>query len=130
MVFQGDDLHMSFGCMGANMQPQGQVQILLNVIDRGMNPQEAIDASRVRVLGGNRISVNLHFHLTSSPALLHLDIRLFRAKTLQPIACSPTTFCTVSWEVLKRSQSIQRLVHSAVAPIRGWMAWPLVIEYC
>jgi len=47
--------------MSANMQPQGQVQILLNVIDRGMNPQEAIDASRVRVLGGNRISVESTF---------------------------------------------------------------------
>jgi gamma-glutamyltranspeptidase/glutathione hydrolase len=61
MVFQGGDLHMTFGCMGANMQPQGQVQILLNMIDRGMNPQQAIDASRVRVLGGNRISVESTF---------------------------------------------------------------------
>jgi gamma-glutamyltranspeptidase / glutathione hydrolase len=61
MVFEGENLHMTFGCMGANMQPQGQVQILLNVIDRGMNPQEAIDASRVRVLGGNRISVEPTF---------------------------------------------------------------------
>jgi gamma-glutamyltranspeptidase/glutathione hydrolase len=61
MVFQGDDLQMTFGCMGANMQPQGQIQILLNAIDRGMNPQEAIDAPRVRVLGGNRISVEPSF---------------------------------------------------------------------
>jgi gamma-glutamyltranspeptidase/glutathione hydrolase len=61
MVFQDDELRMTFGCMGANMQPQGQVQILLNAIDRGMNPQEAIDASRVRVLGGNRISVESTF---------------------------------------------------------------------
>jgi gamma-glutamyltranspeptidase/glutathione hydrolase len=58
MVFQGDDLRMSFGCMGANMQPQGQVHILLNMIDRGMNPQQAIDAPRVRVLDGCRISVD------------------------------------------------------------------------
>lgn len=61
MLFKGDDLVMSFGCMGANMQPQGQVQILLNMIDRGMNPQEAIDAPRVRVLGGNRISLEATF---------------------------------------------------------------------
>jgi gamma-glutamyltranspeptidase/glutathione hydrolase len=61
MVFQGDNLRMSFGCMGANMQPQGQVQILLNMIDRGMNPQQAIDASRVRVLDGCRISVEPTF---------------------------------------------------------------------
>ena len=37
------------------------MQILLNTIDRGMNPQEAIDAPRVRVLGGNRISVESTF---------------------------------------------------------------------
>jgi gamma-glutamyltranspeptidase/glutathione hydrolase len=61
MVFQDDRLHMSFGCMGANMQPQGQVQILVNMIDRKMNPQEAIDAPRVRVLGGNRVSVESTF---------------------------------------------------------------------
>jgi gamma-glutamyltranspeptidase/glutathione hydrolase len=31
------------------------------MIDRGMNPQQAIDGSRVRVLGGNRISVESTF---------------------------------------------------------------------
>ena len=61
MLFQGDNLRMSFGCMGANMQPQGQVQILLNMIDRGMNPQQAIDAPRVRVLDGRRIAVESTF---------------------------------------------------------------------
>jgi gamma-glutamyltranspeptidase / glutathione hydrolase len=61
MVFHGNDLQMTFGCMGANMQPQGQVQILVNIVDRGMNPQQAIDASRVRALGGNRISVESTF---------------------------------------------------------------------
>jgi gamma-glutamyltranspeptidase/glutathione hydrolase len=53
-------LKMSFGCMGGNMQPQGQTQILLNLIDRGMNLQQALDAPRVRFLDGRRISIERH----------------------------------------------------------------------
>src|SRR5208337_3931148 len=53
-------LEMSFGCMGANMQPQGQVQILVNLIDRGFDLQQALDAPRVRALDGRRIFVERH----------------------------------------------------------------------
>ncbi len=42
---------MSFGVMGGSMQPQGHVQIIMNMVDFGMNLQEAGDAPRIRIEG-------------------------------------------------------------------------------
>ena len=37
---------MSFGVMGAHYQPMGHVQIMMNMIDYGMDVQQAIDCPR------------------------------------------------------------------------------------
>lgn len=42
---------ISYGVMGGAMQPQGHVQILVNMVDFGMNLQEAGDAARWQHLG-------------------------------------------------------------------------------
>lgn len=48
---------LSFGVMGGPMQPQGQVQVLLNLLHFGMDVQEAIEAPRFRHLDGRRVAV-------------------------------------------------------------------------
>ncbi|MDE2148972.1 MAG: gamma-glutamyltransferase [Gammaproteobacteria bacterium] len=42
---------LAFGLMGGDMQPQGHVQVLTNIIDFGLNVQEAGDAARWRHYG-------------------------------------------------------------------------------
>ncbi|MEL6708248.1 MAG: gamma-glutamyltransferase [Pseudomonadota bacterium] len=45
---------MTLGLMGGGMQPQGHVQVLINIADYGMNVQEAGDAARLNHTGGRQ----------------------------------------------------------------------------
>jgi gamma-glutamyltranspeptidase/glutathione hydrolase len=44
---------LSFGVMGGSMQPQAHAQIIVNLVDFGMNLQEAGDAARMRHSGSS-----------------------------------------------------------------------------
>ncbi len=48
-VTRAGKAQMSFGVMGANMQPQGQVQLLVRMLDHGQNAQAASDAPRWKI---------------------------------------------------------------------------------
>ena len=55
MVFKDGKLLMSYGVMGGDIQAQGHAQVLINLIDRGLNLQQAIDAPRFRYIGGRSV---------------------------------------------------------------------------
>lgn len=56
-ITKGDKAIGPFGVMGAYMQPQGQLQVVSNMIDYGMNPQAALDAPRWQWFGDKTVGL-------------------------------------------------------------------------
>jgi len=52
-VTQGGEPVFAFGVMGGDFQPQGQAQVLMNLIDFGMSPQQAGEQPRVEHSGSS-----------------------------------------------------------------------------
>ena len=63
---------MSFGVMGANMQPQGHVQTLVRMLDHGQNPQAACDAPRWRFNQGLSVNAEASMPLATQQGLAAL----------------------------------------------------------
>lgn len=53
-ITKGGKPFMSFGVMGGATQPQGHAQIVMNIVDFGMNIQEAGDAPRILHTGSSQ----------------------------------------------------------------------------
>ena len=67
---------MSYGVMGANMQPQGHMQTLVRMLDYGQNPQSACDAPRWRFNEGLSINVEAAMPAATVQGLLGLGHRM------------------------------------------------------
>ena len=67
---------MSFGVMGANMQPQGHLQTLVRMVDHRQDPQTACDAPRWRYNAGLEINVEAHMDPATVQGLAALGHRM------------------------------------------------------
>ncbi|KAF8315335.1 gamma-glutamyltranspeptidase [Clavulina sp. PMI_390] len=83
---KGDELWLTFGCMGGFMQPQGHLQILLSMM-RGFSPQAAVDAARFCISAGlpdaevggstaGNINSTVYFEDTLDPNMGHRVLTL------------------------------------------------------
>ena len=57
MAFKDGEFFMTFGCMGGAVQPQQHAQIFLNVVEFGMNMQQAVEIPRINHQRGMSVTV-------------------------------------------------------------------------
>ena len=75
MAFRDGELFMPFGTPGADMQPQSMMQVLVNIVDFGMDVQQAIEAPRF----GTFSYPESFWPHTYRPGRLNLEARIPRA---------------------------------------------------
>jgi gamma-glutamyltranspeptidase / glutathione hydrolase len=79
-------LWLSFGVMGGFMQPQGHLQVMVNMVDHGLDPQAALDAPRFRVdqHGGPRVAIESVVPLKTRKALAAMGHQVQPEVTFAP----------------------------------------------
>jgi gamma-glutamyltranspeptidase/glutathione hydrolase len=86
MALRQGRLWLSFGVLGGFMQPQGHLQVLVNLVDYGLNPQAALDAPRFRVdeRGGPRVAIETGVPLATRKVLAAMGHDVQSETTLAP----------------------------------------------
>ena len=98
---------MSFGLMGGPMQPQGHAQIITNIVDFGMNVQEAGDAARYQHSGSSQPTGST---MTDGGVLfvesgVHGDVQrelVGRGHTVQPGNCCFGGYQAIIWDAVNK----------------------------
>ncbi|NER51496.1 MAG: gamma-glutamyltransferase family protein [Symploca sp. SIO1A3] len=75
-----------FGVMGGSMQPQGHLQVVVNLVDYGMNPQAALDAPRWRFVSDAKVLLEstVPQDVWKSLQQRHHDVRQHPANLFSP----------------------------------------------
>jgi gamma-glutamyltranspeptidase/glutathione hydrolase len=86
LALREGQLWLSFGVMGGFMQPQGHLQVIVNMVDHGLDPQAALDAPRFRVdqHGGPRVAIESAVPLKTRKALTAMGHEVTRDVTFAP----------------------------------------------
>lgn len=99
VALRDGELFMPFGCPGGDGQTQAMLQVFLNVVEFGMNPQEAVEAPRVQshsfpnsfwphAYTPNRLSVEERIPETVYQGLAELGHGVERWPALSPALCA------------------------------------------
>jgi len=77
-ITKGDQAVGPFGVMGGFMQPQGHMQVVMNMLDFKLNPQAALDAPRWQWLGKKTVGIEhqVPLHITRGLSAKGHDIEL------------------------------------------------------
>jgi len=86
MALRGGRLWLSLGVMGGFMQPQGHLQVLVNMVDYGLEPQAALDAPRFRIdeRGSCRVSIETGVPIATRNNLAALGHQVAPEQTFSP----------------------------------------------
>lgn len=71
MIFKDGKPYAALGLKGGHVQPQVQVQLMSNLIDHGMTPQQAISASRFNHIEGLKVGLEPEIAQTVKDELAH-----------------------------------------------------------
>jgi len=102
MVTKDGELFMAFGTPGGDQQPQAMVQVFLNIIEFGMDPQAAINAPRFKSLNFPD-SFSPHFYYPGKIQLEEaiqdrakaLSKRNYKVEVLPPPAVTMGAVCAI-----------------------------------